>query len=228
MSVRRESGQALVEYVIILPVLVMLIFGTIQAAFIYSAKSSLNYAAFQGARLGALNGATHEGIRRGLIRGLTPMFVHHNTDDDKERAFEEAASEIDNYALVTRISPSLDNFSAYGEWDGDESDYAIPNDNLMYRPGTGIQDANLLKIRVQYCLKLVVPIVDRLLSAASRFNDGGTEGSFSEASRAAVSNYAEICQAGRRGIIITSEALVRMQSPPLRDSDACGSDMQCL
>ncbi|WP_068827921.1 TadE family protein [Pseudomonas sp. BMS12] len=228
MSTRRESGQALVEYVIILPVLVMLIFGTIQAAFIYSAKNSLNYATFQGARIGALNGASYEGIRRGLIRGLTPLFVHHNTDADKERAFEEAGAEVDNYAVVTRISPSLNNFSAYGEWDSDESDYAIPNDNLMYRPGTGIQDANLLKIRVQYCLKLVVPIVDRLLSAASSFNDSDIEGSFSEASRDAVADYADICQAGRRGIVITSEALVRMQSPPLRDSDACGADMECL
>ena len=228
MTARRESGQALVEYVIILPVLVMLIFGTIQAAFIYSAKNSLNYATFQGARLGAVNNASYEGIRRGLIRGLTPMFVHHNTDTDKERAFEEAGEEVDNYAVVTRISPSLDNFSAYGEWDGDESDYAIPNDNLMYRPGTGIQDANLLKIRVQYCMELMVPIIDRLLSTASRFNSGGIEGSFSGASKAAVADYSDICQAGRRGIVITSEAMVRMQSPPLRDSDACGSDMSCL
>src|SRR5690606_29209435 len=160
--------------------------------------SSLNYAAFQAARLGAVNHASYEDIRRGLIRGLTPLFVHHNTDADKQRAFEEAAGEVDNYLRVTRISPSLDNFSAYGEWDSEESDYAIPNDNLMYRPGTGIQDANLLKIRVQYCLELIVPIVDRLLSAASRFNSGGIEGSFSGASQAAVADYSEICQAGRR------------------------------
>jgi len=201
----RQAGQALVEYVIILPVLVMLIFGTIQAAFIYSAKSSLNYAAFQAARLGAVNHASYEDIRRGLIRGLTPLFVHHNTDADKQRAFEEAAGEVDNYLRVTRISPSLDNFSAYGERDSEESDYAIPNDTLLYRPRTGIQSANLLKIRVQYCLELIVPIVDRLLSAASRFNSGGIEGSFSGASQAAVADYSEICQAGRRGVPARSD-----------------------
>jgi hypothetical protein len=224
---RNEHGQALVEYVIILPVLVMLIFGTIQAAFIYSAKSSLNYATFQAARLGAVNNASYEGIRRGLIRGLTPMFVHHNTDADKERAFEEAGAEVDNFVRVTRISPSEYDFDAFGEWDAEANADAIPNDNLMYRPGTGIQDANLLKIRVQYCLELMVPIVDRLLSATSRFNSAGTEGSFSGASAAAVDDYADICQAGRRGIVITSEAMVRMQSPALRDA-ACGADMQCL
>ncbi|WP_137971470.1 TadE family protein [Pseudomonas sp. F(2018)] len=228
MSPRNQHGQALVEYVIVLPVLVMLIFGTIQAAFIYSAKNTLNFATFQAARLGAVNSAKYDDIRRGLIRGMTPMFVHHNTDESKDLANIEAGAEVDNFMLVTRISPNLGDFSAYGEFDADESDYAIPNDNLMYRPGTGIQDANLLKIRVQYCLKLVVPIVDRLLSAASSFNSSGTEGSFSEASRAAVDNYADICQAGRRGIVITSEAMVRMQSPALADGDACGSDMNCL
>lgn len=218
----------MVEYVIVLPVLIMLIFGTIQAAFIYSAKNTLNYATFQAARLGAVNNASYEGIRRGLIRGLTPLFVHHDTEADKELANVEAGAEVDNFVLVTLISPTQDDFDAFGEPEADVDTDVIPNDNLMYRPGTGIQDANLLKIRVQYCLRLVVPIVDRLLSAASSFNNSGIEGSFSEASKAAVGNYAEICQAGRRGIIITSEAMVRMQSPAFRDDEACGTDMQCL
>ena len=43
----------------------------------------------------------------------------------------------------------------------------IPNDHLMYRVANGggmsIQDANLLKIRVTYCVKLVVPFVDRII-----------------------------------------------------------------
>lgn len=225
---RRPFGQAMVEYLIVLPVLIMVIFGTIQAAFIYSAKSTLNYATFQAARLGAVNNASYDGIRRGLIRGLTPMFVHHNTDADKTLANTEAGVEVDNFLRVTRISPQLADFGTFGEFDADESDYAIPNDNLMYRPATGIQDANLLKIRVQYCMYLVVPIVDRLLSAASSFNHSDIEGSFSQASKEAVAEYSSICRAGRRGIIITSEAMVRMQSPALRDSEACGSDMQCL
>ncbi len=225
---RRQRGQAMVEYVIVLPVLIMLIFGTIQAAFIYSAKNSLNYATFQAARLGAVNNASYEAIRRGLIRGMTPLFVHHKTDAGMELANVEAGSEVDNFALVTLISPTQSDFDTFGEPDAEANADAIPNDNLMYRPGTGIQDANLLKIRVQYCLRLVVPIVDRLLSAASSFNKSGIEGSFSEASKAAVDDYAAICQAGRRGIVITSEAMVRMQSPALRDDEACGSDMQCL
>lgn len=228
MHKRTERGQAMVEFLIVAPVVIMLIFGTIQAAFIYSAKSTLNYATFQAARLGAVNNASYDGLRRGLIRGLTPMFTHQNTDADKTRAHLQAGSEVDNYVRITRISPNLGDFSAFGQWDSSKADYAIPNDNLMYRPGTGIQDANLLKVRVQYCLALTVPIVDRLLSAASRFNSAGIEGSFSGASANAVSQYATLCQAGRRGIVITAETTLRMQSNPLRDSTGCASRMNCL
>ncbi len=226
-----QRGQAMVEYVIILPVLVMLIFGTVQAAFIYSAKSSLNYAAFQGARLGALNGATYKGIRRGLVRGLTPLFAHGTTDDDMQAANDEAADEVDNFLLVTRISPSANDFGVFGEWDDELTDYSIANDNLMYRPATGIQDANLLKIRVQYCYELIVPIVDRLLSAASRYASGDIEGSFGRRSEQVVGNYSDICQGSRgserRGIVIASEVTVRMQSAPEQDIEGC-SEMTCL
>lgn len=218
----------MVEFLIIAPVMIMLIFGTIQAAFIYSAKSTLNYATFQAARLGAVNNAGYEGVRRGLIRGLTPMFIHHNNAAEKLRANVEAGAEVDNFMRVTRISPNLSDFSAFGKWSSTQSDYAIANDNLMYRPATGIQDANLLKIRVQYCVELTVPIVDRLLSAASRFNKSGIEGSFSRASAKAVSGYSDICQAGRRGIVITSEATLRMQSNPVRDTASCSGKMHCL
>ncbi len=238
----KQSGQAMVEYLIVMPVLIMLIFGTIQAAFIYSAKNSLNYATFQAARIGSMNNATYEGMRRGLIRGLTPLFSHGSSEADLDNANVEAASEVDNFVRITRINPTLSAFSnsSFGEWDGDADDYSIPNDNLMYRstipagaPALSLQDANLLKIRVQYCYRLIVPIVDVLLSAGSRFNKSGIEGSFGRSSRAAVDDYDIICEAGgrgaeRKGIIITSEVTLRMQSPAYRDSDACSSDMTCL
>jgi hypothetical protein len=41
--------------VVLLPVMLLLIFGTIQFALIYHAKITLNYAAFEGARAGTLN-----------------------------------------------------------------------------------------------------------------------------------------------------------------------------
>ena len=71
----RQRGNAMTEFVIVIPVLILLIFGTIQIGLIYSAKVTLNYATFQSARLGATNNATYSALRRGLIRGLAPLYT---------------------------------------------------------------------------------------------------------------------------------------------------------
>lgn len=233
MKLRAQRAQAMVEFLIIIPVLVLLIFGAVQAAFIYSAKSGLNYAAFQAARIGAMNNAQYEDMRRGLLRSMYPMFSQYQ---DEKRRMEHTAEEIDNFVLITRISPDSAAFNAWAvEHDdplGDgEGHPAIPNDNLMYRPAqqnpVSIQDANLLKIRVQYCMKLIVPMVDRLLSSGSRFVDRSrndkASASFRDVSRATSADYDAICRY-RAGFVISAEATVRMQSPAVDDEQQCASD----
>jgi hypothetical protein len=232
MNRRGQTAQAMTEFLIIIPVLILLIFGAVQAAFIYSAKNGLNYATFQAARLGAINNAQYADMRRGLLRGMYPMFSQYQ---DEDRRLEHTAEEIDNFLLITRISPDNAAFGAWGEEQDDplgdgEANEAIPNDNLMYRPmqqnPVSIQDANLLKIRVQYCMKLIVPIVDRLLSSTSQFvdrkNSGRASASFKDVSRNTSANYADVCRS-RAGFIITSEATVRMQSAAVDDADQCTS-----
>lgn len=232
MNHRSQQAQAMVEFLIIIPVLVLLIFGAVQAAFIYSAKTGLNYATFQAARLGAMNNAQYDDMRRGLLRGMYPMF---SQIEDPKRRMEITAEEIDNYVLITRINPDSHAFNAWAVEHSDpfgdgEARPAIPNDNLMYRPmqqnPVAIQDANLLKIRVQYCMRLIVPIVDRLLSSSSRIVHPGTDGresaSFHDVSRATSSNYGEVCRA-RQGFVISAETTLRMQSPAV-DDEQCESD----
>ncbi|MGE8497158.1 MAG: TadE/TadG family type IV pilus assembly protein [Pseudomonas sp.] len=227
-----QRAQAMVEFLIIIPVLILLIFGAVQAAFIYSAKTGLNYATFQAARLGAMNNAQYADIRRGLLRGMNPMFSQF---EDDARRMEQTATEIDNFVLITRISPDAAAFNAWAVPHTDplgngENIPAIPNDNLMYRPmqqsPVSIQDANLLKIRVQYCMRLIVPMVDRLLSATSRFvdraNTNRAPASFRDVSRNTSANYADICRA-RQGYVVTAEATVRMQSAAVDDPDQCTS-----
>jgi Flp pilus assembly protein TadG len=51
---RRERGQDLVEYALILPVLLVLMFGIIQLALVILAYNTVGDAARQGARLGVI------------------------------------------------------------------------------------------------------------------------------------------------------------------------------
>lgn len=229
---RQDRGQAMVEFLIIIPVLIMLIFGAFQATLIYSAKSGLNYATFQAARLGAVNSAQYEGMRRGLLRGMYPMFSQF---PEKDR-MDKTAEEVDNFVLITRISPALNSFSAWqtpheGLLSIGTTAQAIPNDNLMYRSQqqnpVSIQDANLLKIRVQYCVKLIVPMVENLLSTASKFNQRQSGGSFSEVSKRTSDQYTAIC-GQRKGFVLTAEATVRMQSAAVHDAENCGAGKKML
>jgi Flp pilus assembly protein TadG len=169
MRTRRSSGQAIVEYIIIFPLLLILIMGAIQIALIYQAKFTLNYATFMGARQGALKNANLNSIKDGVAAGLTPLFMRWSGSGtpglvDLSKARVIATIEVFNpmTAEVKIISPTQAAFAAIAG-----AGTEIPNDNLMYRSGSGdgmsIQDANLLKVRVTYCVKLVVPFVNRMI-----------------------------------------------------------------
>src|SRR5690606_35986920 len=263
---RRIGGQAMTEFVIIIPVFVLLIFGAIQIAFIYSAKITLNYATFQAARVGANEHATYSALRRGLVRGLAPLFTSTSSmanvkEDiaagiDSGETRRSAVSEVDNYVRIIRLSPSMSNLAPSGFGEKNELGYfEIPNDNLMYRPDSSskgsIQDANLLKIRVQYCYKLMVPIVNKIIGSLAEAQNKRSPGDyhphetlndprFADRNRGAVddaagtlgqSNYDTLCKdrAGRReGFILTAEAIVRMQSPAYDgDPDPDVGDRMC-
>lgn len=166
-------GQALVEFLIIFPTLILLVLGAFQFALIYQAKQTLNYATFMAARQGALKNARMTPMKDALAAGMTPLFNIKPELLDTEgllRARLIAAVEAFN-PLNTRIeilNPTADAYNAHKA--DSETGTEIPNDNLMYRPttvkgGMNVQDANLLTIRVTYCTRLVVPIVNRVIYA---------------------------------------------------------------
>ena len=109
-----------------------------------------------------------ESIKDGVASGMTPLFMRVNSSvpgiTDLARARMISTIEIFNphTASIEILSPTSDAFEEHN------NGVAIPNDNLMYRPttvkgGVSVQDANLLKIRVSYCFKLVVPLVNKLI-----------------------------------------------------------------
>ena len=67
-GVYRIYGQAMVEYIIVLPVLLMLVLGAIQFALLYQVKSTLNYATFIGAHLQPAIGLHLDEVGIGSLR----------------------------------------------------------------------------------------------------------------------------------------------------------------
>lgn len=162
---RWQAGQATIEYLYVIPILLILLLGSLQFIFIYEAKQTLNYATFNGTRNGALNGGKMTAIQDGVTAGLAPLFVHAETQQALKDARRQAYNELSNVKLarIEILNPTAATVSGFGG--------TVPNDNLMYRPddvlvnSVNVQDANLLKVRVTYCVRLVVPIVNRMIHA---------------------------------------------------------------
>ena len=170
---RRGSGQAMVEFLILFPTLLLLVLGAFQFALIYQAKQTLNYATFMAARQGALKNGRMTPMKDALAAGMTPLFNIKPEFLDSEGLFRArliAAVEAFN-PLNTKVEILNPTAAAYNAHKADsESGTEIPNDNLMYRStavkgGMNVQDANLLTIRVTYCTRLIVPIVNRVIYA---------------------------------------------------------------
>lgn len=165
---KRQGGQAIAEYVYVVPIMLLLIFGAMQFGFIYQAKSTLNYAIFAATRQGALKNGAMTSIQEALSGGLAPLFTHDQDLAALKAAYAFADTELRDPKLtnIRIVNPTTAALGAYQSQS--VSGTEIPNDNLMYR-GTGasggmsIQDANLLKVRVTYCYRMVVPIINKLI-----------------------------------------------------------------
>lgn len=226
---RNQRGQALPEYIYVFPILALLILGAIQFGFIYQTKSTLNYATFNATRAGALNSGAMTAIVDGLTSGLMPLFAHRansggNLDMSLLKSAWKLASDQVNDPKITRIvivNPTSGALTAYQSQS--ESGSEIPNDNLMYRPtsvsgGMSVQDANLLKVRVTYCYRMTVPILNKLIfhlvvdpPAVAQTFQSAPDLIASSGGGATTRTCTGIDDEYR--IPITSEAIVRMQTP---------------
>lgn len=201
----------MVEFLVILPVMLMLIFGAIQFALIFHAKITLNYAAFEAARAGSLANADFAEVREGFARGLAPLYSYAGEDKDQVAAFQAAREKVlalfeDEAALarIERLNPAKSAFRHYAP-QGE-----IPNDSLLFRSsafspdaGMSIQDANLLQLRVTYWYPLYVPFINTMISSFICCKEGENCRWRDDPA----------CGAGEPLIPLTAVAAIRMQTP---------------
>jgi Flp pilus assembly protein TadG len=177
---RKKSGQAMVEFIIILPVMILLVLGILQFSFIYKAKITLNYAAFEAARAGTVNNARQFAMQNAMARSLAPLYTHDDTVAEFKAARELVRQQINNgFLRIDLINPSPDSFNDFGRTNSGVR--SIANDNLIYRGTTvgtdslqTIQDANLLKIQTYYCYEMIVPFVNRIIWLMMRYSTGAS------------------------------------------------------
>jgi len=207
---RGQRGQSLIETCVVITVFGVFLLGIFQAILFYRAKAVVDYAALQAARSGATNFAKKDAMREGLARGLMPLYAEGTGNGALAEAYAKAVVAAHN-PLSTRIeviSPTRQIFDAFKttQFDGSEG---IPNSSLPFRSttpgadGLTVQDANILKIRVVYGYKMIVPVVDRIIT-----------GIFRTAFYKGLSTQdVAMLESGRLPIV--AQAVVRMQTPIL-------------
>lgn len=67
---RRQSGQTLVEFALVAPLILMVIFGTIEFCFLYQSVNTVSFAAREGARVGAVLGPTDVNADSKIIQAI--------------------------------------------------------------------------------------------------------------------------------------------------------------
>lgn len=202
---RRAAGQSMVELLIVAPVVFFLILMVIQLVLLYRMKATLDYAALMAARAGAVSGLDRGDMREAFAKGMMPLYTRKTGRAAIEGALIRTRADLLLHGRITVINPTRAAWDEFRErqYDGQ---YALPNDTLAFRSnavgrsGVNVQDANLLKVKVEYNAPLVVPFVGWVLGGRSRYLEAGTFES-SPLNRLT----------GR--LPIESYAIVRMQSP---------------
>jgi len=239
---RKQSGQSMVEFIVIAPLLLFVCFGTLQFVLLYQAKSTLDVAVLEAAREGAVNHGSMQAMRSGLARGLAPIYARQASAEGAAAALAKAQADASNFSVITVLNPTRAAISDYARpryYPDEGVTYTeIPNDSLMYRDPSistasgsrmNIQDANILKIHVHYCYDMYVPLVNKVIYyAANVIGPIGTGGILTrEPARPDIDPYgfpkngdslckvklADGIKTGRWPISLDSEAIVRMQSP---------------
>ncbi len=207
----------MVEFIIVTPVVLLLLFGALQFAFLYHAKTLLNYATFEAARTGAVANARVSEMENAFARSMAAIHTHNPTSDDVMCAREVIYKEIETGFVNIEVLNPDPNSQIFAELDDGtvSGDLVIPNNNLMYRSevsttGLTVQDANLLKIRVSYCYPLYVPYINRVLGIMLTNIESagcpGCTGSFTN-----TGSFERACLDNGR-FPLHSQAIVRMQS----------------
>ena len=108
-----DAAQGMVEFLIVLPVMLLLLMGILQFAFIYQAKITLNYAAFEAARAGSLNNASMDAMEAAFASGMAPLYTssYLTMADDESCSSSFTLGNLGDNKIMqdsTTIRPTLD------------------------------------------------------------------------------------------------------------------------
>jgi Flp pilus assembly protein TadG len=205
-----QRGVSTVEFhIVALFALLPLCFGILQVAVLLVDNHHIDYAAYMAARRGATAQGDMGAMRNRFARALTALDIDAATPLDRGNVPTRVAA---TYARVIQDVTLHARFRLLAPSPTAQADFAvnregvrvIPNDALALRPaaagarsGLSLQEANVLRLEINYCRPLIVPLVRELLLLTLRTIDADP--------------WHQRCYAAGR-VPIRSEGIAAMQS----------------
>ena len=145
-SSSRTQGQALVEFALVVPILVLLLLAIIQFAFIFAAQTGVTNAVREAARLAAVNTPTVTAAQ--ATTGANAIYAKLTGPNGL------MARNVFGFAAANVMSPGT---------------------SVCYSSFTDATGAPAVKVKVvgQYLHPIFIPLLDRILDGLDGVNDGG-------------------------------------------------------
>lgn len=184
---RAQRGSALVEFVVVGPVLTLLGLALLQYGMLFFAKNMNNHASFMAARAGSSGNAKLSTVQSAYALALVPMYGGGRDAATLATSLGKAVADMAVYARVELLNPTRESYMDWNEAalqarlkTGGKR--VIPNAGLAFKgqsvganSGQTIQDANLIKLRVTFGYEPKIPIASTLYNTYLKWADPGTD-----------------------------------------------------
>ncbi|MBC7699458.1 DUF192 domain-containing protein [Aquabacterium sp.] len=139
-SVHRQRGAAMVEFVVVGPIVTLLGLSAAQYGMFFNAKNMINHASFMAARAGSFSNAKADKATEAYIKALLPLYGGGKDLSSRTKALAEATLDLKNpiHLRVEILNPTKESFD---DWSEPALQTAlktgslrvIPNANLAYK-----------------------------------------------------------------------------------------------
>jgi uncharacterized membrane protein (UPF0127 family) len=212
-----QRGAALVEFVVVGPLMTLIGLGMLQQSMMFFAKNQLNHATFMAARAGSLGHANLDTVKLAYAKALVPLYGGGTNATELATSFAKASAEV-ALADVQILNPTAESFADYGNNPDLQQKYntgskrvirnggqAFAGTGVASASGQSLQDANLIKLRITHGYEPKIPIVKTVYLAYLRAGDPKTD-----------ARYTALLAADR--IPVVTNVTLQMQSDAIEGS----------
>jgi hypothetical protein len=228
----RQRGASTVEFIAVGFALLLAGLCVIQYALLFSARNTINYAAFEAARAGAYAHADVNAIVDRFATALAPLYGGGRNEQELAQSVARARADLLAHAQVTLLNPTRESFDDWASAELTDSvgqgARTIQNTGIGMRPdaaeikpssGQNLYDANVLRFSIVYGYEPSVPIASTLFLSAYRIAGSGLSpiGSATAAAGEVTPAYAQqLAAQGRIPVLV--EVTMRMESEPIESA----------